>query len=87
MAQLVTAAHTRGIHNAECTTTTDLFPACKSRKIEVDFEEGDITSDAGILLPRQVDRKIGLKLLKIGAVVTRNTRLKQTALPIPHGTC
>ena len=44
----------------ECTTTADLFPACKSRKIEVDFEGGDITSDAGSLLLRQVDRKIGL---------------------------
>jgi len=45
---------------AECTTTTDLFPACKSRKVEVDFNGGDITSDAGSLLLRQVDRKIGL---------------------------
>jgi len=45
---------------AKCTTTTDLFPACKSRKVEVDFNGGDITSDAGALLLRQVDRKIGL---------------------------
>ena len=44
----------------QCTTTADLFPACKSRKIDVDFEGGDITSDAGSLLLRQVDRKIGL---------------------------
>jgi hypothetical protein len=44
----------------ECTTTPDLFPACKSRKIEVDFEGGDITSDAGSLLIRQIDRKLGL---------------------------
>ncbi len=45
---------------AECTTTPDLFPACKSQKIDVDFEGGDITSDAGSLLLRQVDRKLGL---------------------------
>ena len=45
---------------AECTTTPDLFPACKSRKIEVDFEGGDITSDAGSLLLRQIDRNLGL---------------------------
>ena len=45
---------------AECTTTPELFPACKSRKVEVDFNGGDITSDAGALLLRQVDRKIGL---------------------------
>ena len=44
----------------ECTTAADLFPACKSRKVEVDFEGGDITSDAGSLLVRQVDRKLGL---------------------------
>jgi len=44
----------------ECATYPDLFPACKSRKIEVDFEGGDITSDAGSLLLRQVDRKLGL---------------------------
>lgn len=44
----------------ECTTTLDLFPACKSRKVEVDFKGGDITSDAGSLLLRQADRKLGL---------------------------
>ncbi len=44
----------------KCTPTTDLFPACKSRKIEVDFNGGDITSDAGSLLIRQADRKLGL---------------------------
>jgi len=42
------------------TTNADLFPAYKSRKIEVDFRGGDITSDAGSLLLRQVDRKLGL---------------------------
>jgi hypothetical protein len=45
---------------AKCTTSTDLFPVCKSRRIEVDFSGGDITSDAGSLLVRQVDRKLGL---------------------------
>jgi len=44
----------------ECTTTPELFPACKSRKVEVDFKGGDITSDAGSLLLRQADRKLGL---------------------------
>jgi len=43
-----------------CTQTVDLFPACKSRKIDVDFDGGEITSDAGLLLLRQVDRRIGL---------------------------
>ncbi|MCK5850445.1 MAG: IS1380 family transposase [Kiritimatiellae bacterium] len=37
-----------------------MFPALKSKKIDFDFEGGDITSDAGSLLVRQVDRKLGL---------------------------
>lgn len=44
----------------ECITSRDLFPACKSRKVQFDFKGGDITSDAGSLLLRQVDRKVGL---------------------------
>ena len=44
----------------ECTTSQDLFPACKSRKIQIDFNGGDITSDGGGLLIRQVDRKLDL---------------------------
>ncbi len=43
-----------------CNTQPELFPANKSRKIEFDFNGGDITSDAGSLLLRQVDRRIGL---------------------------
>ena len=44
----------------KCSTQTELFPAYKSRKIDFDFNGGDITSDAGSLLLRQVDRRIGL---------------------------
>lgn len=44
----------------ECNTQQELFPAYKSYKIDFDFEGGDITSDAGSLLLRQVDRRIGL---------------------------
>lgn len=40
------------------------FPALKSgpttRKIEVQFSGGEVTSDAGVLLLREVDRKLGL---------------------------
>lgn len=43
-----------------CSTSADLFPACKSRKVEVDFKGGDVTSDGGVLLLRQVDRRLGL---------------------------
>jgi hypothetical protein len=44
----------------ECTPNRDLFPACKSRKIEVSFDGGHISSDGGSLLLRQMDRKLGL---------------------------
>lgn len=44
----------------ECNTQLSLFPACKSKKIRVDFAGGDITSDGGGLLLRQADRKIKL---------------------------
>jgi hypothetical protein len=43
-----------------CSTQLALFPTCKSRRIEVDFKGGDISSDAGGLLLRQCDRKLGL---------------------------
>ena len=44
----------------DCSVQPDLFPALKSRKVQVDFQGGEITSDAGGLLLRQVDRRLGL---------------------------
>ena len=44
----------------KCTTSKISFPPLKSRKIEVNFEGGDITSDGGVFLLRQIDRKLGL---------------------------
>ena len=41
-----------------CTPSADLFPACKSRKIQSVFDGGEISSDGGLLLLRQVDRKL-----------------------------
>jgi len=43
-----------------CSRPPELFPACKSRKLHVDFEGGEVTSDGGVLLVRQADRKLGL---------------------------
>ena len=43
-----------------CTVTQDLFPRCKGRKIETNFDGGDITSNAGVVLLRQLDRELGL---------------------------
>lgn len=44
----------------ECKQIAFDFPTCKSRKIQVDFNGGEVTSDAGVLLVRQADRKLKL---------------------------
>jgi len=44
----------------ECIEELVDFPACKSRKVEVDFKGGDVSSDGGVLLLRQADRKLNL---------------------------
>ena len=42
-----------------CSVQPDLFPALKSRKVQVDFQGGEITRDVGGLFLRQVDRRLG----------------------------
>lgn len=37
-----------------------VFPGCKGRRVEADFDGGHVTSDAGVLLLRQADRRLGL---------------------------
>ena len=44
----------------ECTQTCFGFPPCKRRRVEARFDGGDITSDAGVLLLQQADRRLGL---------------------------
>lgn len=44
----------------ECNTKQITFPYYKRRKLSVDFEGGEITSDAGLLLIRQADDRMGL---------------------------
>jgi len=44
----------------ECTQTDFRFPTCKSRKVSIDFTGGNITSNGGVLLLKQADRKLGL---------------------------
>jgi hypothetical protein len=43
-----------------CSAQCDLFPGFSRHRIEAKFSGGDVTSDAGVLLLRQVDRKLGL---------------------------
>ncbi|OOG23936.1 IS1380 family transposase [Thioalkalivibrio denitrificans] len=44
----------------ECTQESFDFPACQRRRVEARFEGGEITSDGGVLLLRQADRRLGL---------------------------
>jgi hypothetical protein len=43
-----------------CTQESFVFPGCKRRAVEANFNGGDITSDGGVLLLRQADRHLGL---------------------------
>jgi hypothetical protein len=55
-----------------CTEERDLFGTLGRRRIEVGFDGGEVTSDAGLLLLRQVERKLGL--LKAAAQVLPDPR-------------
>jgi hypothetical protein len=44
----------------ECTTTPLSFSSLGHRRLEADFRGGDLTSDAGALLLREADRRLGL---------------------------
>lgn len=45
------------------------FPAVKRLNVQASFSGGDITSDGGLLLLRQADRKLGL-LEAVNATIT-----------------
>jgi hypothetical protein len=55
-----------------CTEERDLFGALGRRRIDVGFDGGEVSSDAGLLLLRQVERKLGL--LKAAARVLPDPR-------------
>ena len=44
----------------ECYKKFIEFPSCKRRRVQADFSGGDVTSEGGSLLLRQVDRRLGL---------------------------
>lgn len=44
----------------KCTMPTASFPRCKGRQVTASFDGGEITSDGGALLLRQLDREMGL---------------------------
>ena len=43
-----------------CTQAGLDFPALKRRQVQAEFSGGEITSDGGVLLLRQIDRRLGL---------------------------
>ena len=43
-----------------CTPTSFEFPVCLRRKVTANFKGGDVSSDGGVLLLRQVDKHLGL---------------------------
>jgi len=43
-----------------CKRESVYFPSQKGKKVEVNFSGGDVTSDGGVLLVREIDRKLGL---------------------------
>ena len=51
------------------------FGRCKGRKIEVSFDGGDITSDAGVLLLKNIDQKT--KLTQRIAKILNDPRVKK----------
>lgn len=44
----------------KCKASALEFPACKRRKVELNFEGGNVSSEGGILLLRQIDEELGL---------------------------
>lgn len=44
----------------KCTHESFEFPAIKRRKIQAEFSGGEISSDGGVLLLRQIDKRLGL---------------------------
>jgi hypothetical protein len=43
-----------------CKRKSLYFPPHKSKKVELNFTGGDVTSDGGVVLLREIDRKLGL---------------------------
>ncbi len=52
----------------KCNQERWLFPSSKSRQVEAEFSGGNVSSDGGLLLLRQVDRKLGLTKAVSGAL-------------------
>ncbi len=54
---------------SDCTQNEFGFPSFDRRKIEASFEGGDVSSDGGMMLLRQVDRRLGLINSAAGTII------------------
>lgn len=62
-----------------CTTKTIEFSRCKRRKIQVNFDGGEITSDAGVMLLNQAD-----KILQLTSRIASTTNDPRNPKKITH---
>ena len=60
---------------SNCTQAEIEFPGVKRRQVTADFSGGAITSDAGVLLLRDIDQRLGL-LASVSSVTKDNRRRK-----------
>ena len=54
---------------ANCNAEKLQFASLKRRRIEAEFSGGDVSSDGGVLLLRQLERRLGL-LQRVASVLT-----------------
>ena len=52
----------------ECTESRMQFGRLGRRVIEADFDGGDLSSDGGLMLLRQIDQRIGLSRAAAAAI-------------------
>lgn len=58
--QLLTLNLNRTLPMTNCTQATFDFPPLKRHRVQAEFSGGDVTSDGGVLLLRQIDQRLGL---------------------------
>ncbi|MDB2673933.1 IS1380 family transposase [Akkermansiaceae bacterium] len=79
----------------DCSPTQLEFSSCQGRKVQADFKGGNVSSDGGVLLLREVDKKLNLlsraaKLFKDDrdqhkVVHTQDSQLKQRVFALAQG--
>ncbi|MDB4538220.1 transposase, partial [Akkermansiaceae bacterium] len=79
----------------DCNPTQLEFSSCQGRKVQADFKGGNVSSDGGVLLLREVDKRLNLlsraaKLFKDDrdqhkVVHTQDSQLKQRVFALAQG--